>query len=399
MSIAQLHLDPLGGLAGDMFVAALLHAFPALAEDALRTASAVAETTCALRPCNDGVLAGQRFEVAGETGHGDVKGHGHASWRDVQARLQAAALPDNARAHAIAIFRHLAEAEARVHGIAAGEVTFHEVGATNSIADIVAAASIIAALPRACWSIGPLPLGTGTVRTAHGWLPVPAPATALLLEGFVVTDDGLPGERVTPTGAAILRHLRPRTARGARAAPGAQRRRLRHPHPARPQQRAARAGLRGSGGAGGGRAASRAGGHLFRNRRPDGRGHGDRAGQPAARRRCARRAANDGHRQEGRMATHVQVLVRPDALERAVAACFDETPTIGLRTHLVEGRALPRSTGSVAIGDTTLRAKTADRPGGKTLKLEADDLLGVPGHAARARLRRRAELALEEAAA
>src|SRR5262249_60063740 len=85
-----------------------------------------------------------------------------------------------------------------------------EVGALDSICDIVAAAQVIATLDATAsssWSVGPLPLGSGEVRTAHGRLPVPAPATALLLHGLATIDDGIAGERVTPTGAAIVRHL------------------------------------------------------------------------------------------------------------------------------------------------------------------------------------------------
>jgi uncharacterized protein (DUF111 family) len=89
------------------------------------------------------------------------------------------------------------------------EVAFHEIGAWDSIADIVAAAWLIERSGATSWSCAPLPLGRGRVRSAHGWLPIPAPATALLLKGFPVFDDGLEGERVTPTGAAIIRHLDP----------------------------------------------------------------------------------------------------------------------------------------------------------------------------------------------
>src|SRR5215217_1319946 len=89
------------------------------------------------------------------------------------------------------------------------EVTFHEVGGWDSVADMVGAAFLIDALG-ATWSVSVLPRGNGRVHTEHGWLPVPTPATALLLEGFALMDDGLAGERITPTGAAILRHLNAR---------------------------------------------------------------------------------------------------------------------------------------------------------------------------------------------
>ena len=84
-----------------------------------------------------------------------------------------------------------------MHGVPPDSVAFHEVGAVDSIADIVAAAAIMSAIGPTRWTIAALPLGGGTVRTAHGVMPVPAPATALLLEGFILHDDGTGGERVT----------------------------------------------------------------------------------------------------------------------------------------------------------------------------------------------------------
>ena len=96
-----------------------------------------------------------------------------------------------------------------MHGTRADEVCFHEIGAVDSIADVVGAAFVIESLGATGWSVGALPLGRGRVETAHGIMPVPAPATTVLLEGFPVHDDGIEGERVTPTGAAILRYLQP----------------------------------------------------------------------------------------------------------------------------------------------------------------------------------------------
>jgi len=103
----------------------------------------------------------------------------------------------------VAIFTLLAEAEGRVHGVPPDEVAFHEVGAWDSIADVVAAASLIERCGARSWSCGSVPLGRGLVKTAHGLLPVPAPATARILEGFSTHVDEQPGERATPTGALV----------------------------------------------------------------------------------------------------------------------------------------------------------------------------------------------------
>src|SRR6185295_18890158 len=108
---------------------------------------------------------------------------------------------------AVAILTHIAQAEARIHDVPVERVHFHEIADWDSLMDVVAAGSIAAALPGAVWSVSELPRGAGLVRTQHGMLPVPAPATVAILEGFAWRDDGIAGERVTPTGAAILRHL------------------------------------------------------------------------------------------------------------------------------------------------------------------------------------------------
>jgi pyridinium-3,5-bisthiocarboxylic acid mononucleotide nickel chelatase len=388
------HLDPLGGAAGDMFVACLLDAYPALREGALAAAGGAAGITCALIPHRDHALTGSRFAV-GEPHHRDDapsdQAHGHASWRSIRAHLVSAALTAAVRDRAIDIFALLAEAEARVHGIAVEDVTFHEIGARDSIADIVAAAWLIDALSPALWSVGPLPLGGGSVRTAHGVMPVPAPATALLLEGFAMLDDGIGGERVTPTGAAILRHLRP-VARPA--APGILRQTglgfgTRHlpgtsnvlrllafapqddVSPAIPYRELAVITFEVD----------------------------DQTAEDVAIALERLRALPGVHDvlqmaawgKKGRMAAHIQLLARPEVLDDVVKACFRETTTIGLRTHLVQGRTLARRMQTVLVDGEALRVKTVERPGGRSGKTEADDLASAEGQAARMVLRLRAQ--------
>lgn len=125
----------------------------------------------------------------------------------MRALLETAPLSDGTADAACAILHRIAEAEAQVHNIPIDRVHFHEIADWDALMDVTAAGSICAALDGATYSLSPLPLGGGLVDTAHGKLPVPAPATALILQGYDWHDDGIAGERVTPTGAAILAHV------------------------------------------------------------------------------------------------------------------------------------------------------------------------------------------------
>jgi uncharacterized protein (TIGR00299 family) protein len=108
---------------------------------------------------------------------------------------------------ALAVFARLAAAEGKVHGVDPQDVTFHEVGAWDSIADIVCTAVALDWLAPEAVYCSVVPLGQGSVHTAHGHMPIPTPATLLLLEGFPVSQGPPDYERTTPTGAAILAAL------------------------------------------------------------------------------------------------------------------------------------------------------------------------------------------------
>jgi hypothetical protein len=135
--------------------------------------------------------------------------HAHRRLADITALLDAASLPQRAHERARAIFRRLAEAEAAIHGTTPDEVTFHEVGAVDSIVDIVGAALALDLLDITDVYCSELPLTSGRVRSAHGALPVPAPATLELLRGTGAVWRSVPteGELVTPTGAALVATL------------------------------------------------------------------------------------------------------------------------------------------------------------------------------------------------
>jgi uncharacterized protein (TIGR00299 family) protein len=131
--------------------------------------------------------------------------HEHRRWKDIREMITNAPIRAGAKAYALGIFSVLAEAEAEVHGFPVDEVAFHEVGAVDSIIDIVGTAICLDLLKPDKITCGAIELGGGTVRCAHGILPVPAPAVLKLCHGLPCTTGGFDKEMTTPTGAAILR--------------------------------------------------------------------------------------------------------------------------------------------------------------------------------------------------
>ena len=204
----HIHLDLVGGLSGDMFIGAMLDVFPdtiANLQQVIVLAGFPELVRLDMQSHNDGTLTGTKFRVSSV----EKEHHHHRHYSEIRERLAGSALAAETKKTAQAIFRLIAEVEAGIHGKKVDEVAFHEVGAWDSIADVVLAAHLIVTSGANSWSVSKIPLGSGFVETAHGRLPVPVPATAKLLEGFAVFDDGIAGERVTPTGAAILKFLAP----------------------------------------------------------------------------------------------------------------------------------------------------------------------------------------------
>ena len=223
-----LWLEPFSGIAGDMFVGALLDAgasFEAVkgAIAALPVEGIEVRAAKTMR----GALACTKFDVLvhgereGPPGHDhghehdhhhDEPHHAHEHGPDHPHRglpelrdiLKRAKLGKPVRATALRIFERLAEAEARVHGKDAESVKFHEVGALDALADVVGAAAALDALGIREVRCGPIRTGSGMVRIAHGRVPVPAPGTLQCLLGFDLRLEEGAGELVTPTGAAIL---------------------------------------------------------------------------------------------------------------------------------------------------------------------------------------------------
>jgi len=133
--------------------------------------------------------------------------HAHRHLSQIVAMIEGGRLSQRQKALAVRIFTRLAQAEATVHGVGIEEVHFHEVGAADSIADIVASAVGFDLLGFDRIVASPIPTGTGKVKIAHGECSIPAPATAELLRGIPLAESSIPFELTTPTGAAILATL------------------------------------------------------------------------------------------------------------------------------------------------------------------------------------------------
>jgi uncharacterized protein (TIGR00299 family) protein len=233
----HLHFDPCSGAAGDMTVAALVDAGvpEKIVRDAIR-AMGLKGLKVGFERRKRGAFVGLGFNVDfpgkgeghghdhghdhdhehdHEHGHGHDHDHGHEhahepkdahehrDYAEIRRLLRRASLDAKAKKLAEEIFARIAVAEAALHGMTVDKVAFHEVGAWDSIADIVGAAAAFAWLAPSSVTATPPVLGSGTIRTAHGLMPVPAPATAAILRGVPVLMEGK-GELTTPTGAAIL---------------------------------------------------------------------------------------------------------------------------------------------------------------------------------------------------
>jgi uncharacterized protein (TIGR00299 family) protein len=208
--VKVLALDPVGGVAGDMMLAALLHlGAPRRALDeglgALAEASGAVDLRGTRVEAEPVLVNGVRAlhvevrvppEVRGREPH-------HRPWRTIRELIERADLPERGRELALRAFARLAEAESRVHAVPVDEVEFHEVGAVDSIVDIVGSALLVAALDPTSIVCLPPPSGGGVARGSHGPLPVPTPAVLELFRGRSMRPSGS-GERVTPTGAALV---------------------------------------------------------------------------------------------------------------------------------------------------------------------------------------------------
>jgi len=197
------YLDCFSGISGDMFLGALIDAglpFEAL-ERTLRT-MALREYSLEVNREKRNGLSGTRFLVKVESGT-----HGHRGLKEITEIIGEASLSKWVKDKSIEIFQSLAREEGKIHDRPQEEIHFHEVGAVDSIIDIVGTVFGIEFLGIQSVFASHLPLGSGFVDTQHGRIPIPAPATIGLLQGIPVYDSGLKHELVTPTGAALVRGI------------------------------------------------------------------------------------------------------------------------------------------------------------------------------------------------
>ena len=226
------------GAAGDMMMAALLELVPdrdaflakmnALGLPGVSVMSEKAEkcgisgthirvTACGREEISDDVHESVESSVhehahSHEHAHGHVhahadEGHVHSSLADICGLIDGMDIPGKVKKDAKAVYQLLAEAEGKVHGKPADQVHFHEVGAMDAVADITGVCLLMNEIGAEKISASAVHVGSGNVRCAHGVLPVPAPAAALLLEGVPIYGGRIKGELCTPTGAALLRYF------------------------------------------------------------------------------------------------------------------------------------------------------------------------------------------------
>lgn len=141
-----------------------------------------------------------------ESHHSEHHHHHGASMHDIRHVIDAAGISENVKKNAVEVYECIAQAESRVHGKSADEIHFHEVGSKDAMADVIGCCMLIDIIGADRIVVSPVTTGFGNVRCAHGILPVPAPATALILNDVPLRAGSIEGELCTPTGAALVKH-------------------------------------------------------------------------------------------------------------------------------------------------------------------------------------------------
>lgn len=206
-----LYIDCAMGCAGDMLTAALLELHPdrdgfiARMNDALggkAVLSAKPDRKCGVMGTHVTVLINGDEEGEPERHH-----HHHTSVAEITEFIDTVPLADEVKDNAKAVYTHIAEAESRVHGHPIENIHFHEVGSLDALADVLSVCELMHELAPDKVLASPVNVGSGFVKCAHGVLPVPAPATELILRGVPIYSGQIKSELCTPTGAALLKHF------------------------------------------------------------------------------------------------------------------------------------------------------------------------------------------------
>ena len=209
-----LYIECAMGAAGDMLAAALLELLPDRAAflEKMNGLGIPGVTVSGEKGVKCGV-SGTHFSVrvAGveedENLHSHHHDHVHGSMEGIEEIVNRLPIPSMVKLDVLAVYNLIAEAESRVHGVSVQQIHFHEVGTMDAVADITAVCLLMREIRPDQVIVSPVSVGSGTVRCAHGILPVPAPATALLLEGMPIQAGNVQGELCTPTGAALLKYF------------------------------------------------------------------------------------------------------------------------------------------------------------------------------------------------
>lgn len=206
-----LYIDCAMGCAGDMLTAALLELHPdrdgfiARMNDALggkAVLSAKPDRKCGVMGTHVTVLINGDEEGEPERHH-----HHHTSVAEITEFIDTVPLADEVKENAKAVYTHIAEAESRVHGASIENIHFHEVGSLDALADVLSVCELMHELAPDKVLASPVNVGSGFVKCAHGVLPVPTPATELILRGVPIYSGQIKSELCTPTGAALLKHF------------------------------------------------------------------------------------------------------------------------------------------------------------------------------------------------
>ena len=369
-----LHIDCPTGLAGDMLLAGLIDLDVPLdvIERPLVALGLAGLYRLEVEEARSGGLRGRRVSV-----HGLESDPPHRHWAELRDQIQNASLEQNLKTKVLAVFSTLAEAEAVVHGCEPDGVHFHEVGAVDALVDVVGVCAAVNHLNPAMVSCTPPPAGHGSVRTAHGLRPVPAPAVLELARRHAIPlqhSQGFPpGELTTPTGLALMAILAERFNPPEMIVPSAIGVGLGHRQLDRPNLlRIARVqidaafddGLRWQP-------------LLVQEAWIDDASPEDVAYLLTRLREAGAMdaAVSPLQMKKGRAAHAVTVLVSPEQADSLRQVWFSAGPSLGVRERQQGRWVLPRRSGTLSTAWGTLRAKQMRRPDGRcSVKPEADDL-------------------------